>query len=211
MQERKNAVEEYVYDMRGKIDDRYRAFAQPEEKEKLLAALNEAEEWLYSEEGEDATKSVYTAKLDSLKGIGDPIVYRYKEVDERTRAIAALRETLNTYMTQATSGEEKYAHIDEKDKQAVVERVANIQKWLEDQIVRQSERPKNVDPVLTSAEISKKRDEIIYFAIPILTRPKPKVTPSGTEAPKSEEQKPKEEKKDEAPKPEGEPSEMDVD
>ncbi|KAJ3512267.1 hypothetical protein NMY22_g15387 [Coprinellus aureogranulatus] len=113
-------------------------------------------------------------------------------------------------MAQATSQDEKYAHIEEKDKQAVIEKVATLQKWLEDQIVRQSERPKNVDPVLTSAEIGKKRDEIIYFAIPILTKPKPKVT---TEAPKDA---PKEEEKTQTPPPPPkdepkEPSEMDVD
>src|SRR5258708_5440631 len=82
----------------------------------------------------------------------------------RQSAIAQLRETLNNYMSQATSGDEKYAHIDEKDKQSVVEKVATVQKWLEDQIVRQAESPKNVEPVLKTAEIGKKRDDVIYFA-----------------------------------------------
>ena len=40
--------------------------------------------------------------------------------------------------------------------------------------MRQAERTKNVDPVLTAAEISKQEDELIDFATPILTRPKPK-------------------------------------
>jgi heat shock protein 4 len=210
VQERKNAVEEYVYDMRSKVEDRYASYIQSEEKSKLLVALQEAEDWLYSEEGEDATKSAYVAKLDGLKEIGDKVVFRYREVDERTKAISQLRETLNSYMAQATSGDEKFAHIEEKDKQAVVEKVATLQKWLEDQIVRQSERPKNVDPVLTSAEIGKKRDEIIYFAIPILTKPKPKA-PTTTEAPK---EAPKPETQTPPPPPADEPkepSEMDVD
>ncbi|KAF8903882.1 heat shock protein 70 family [Gymnopilus junonius] len=213
-EDRKNAVEEYVYDTRGKLEDRYAPFVQAEEKSALLQGLQEAEDWLYTEEGEEATKSAYVARLDALKKLGDPIAFRYKEVDERKKSTANLRETLNNYMSQATSNDEKYAHIDEKDKQAVVEKVATIQKWLEDQTVRQSERPKNVDPVLTSAEIEKKRDEIIYFAIPILTKPKPKpiVTPSGgtpgTQTPKTEEQAPP------PPPPQKEdkgPSEMDVD
>lgn len=125
--------------------------------------------------------------------------------------VSELRETINNYMNQATSNDERFAHIDEKDKQSIVEKCATIQKWLEDQNVRQSERPKNVDPVLTAAEVLKKKDEIIYFATPILTKPKPKPkveptgtpgqeTPKGTETPKPEEQKA-----------DNGPSEMDVD
>ena len=139
--------------MRGKLDDRYAAYVQPDEKQKLLAALAEAEDWLYSSEGEEATKSVYVARLDGLKVLGDPITLRYKETEERSKVVAQLRETINQYMSQATSDDEKYSHIDEKDKQAIVEKCATIQKWLEDQIVRQSERPKNVEPVLKSAEV----------------------------------------------------------
>lgn len=172
--------------MRAKLDERYLPFVQAEEKSKLLVALQEAEDWLYSDEGEDATKSAYVSRLDALKVLGDPITFRYQESEKRQSAIAQLRETLNSYMAQATSGDEKFAHIDEKDKQSVVEKVATVQKWLEDQIVRQAESPKNVEPVLKSAEIGKKRDEVIYFATPILTKPKPKPpvipgsTPTGT-------------------------------
>ncbi|KAH7916594.1 heat shock protein 70 family [Hygrophoropsis aurantiaca] len=198
-EDRKNALEEYVYDTRGKLDDRYASYVQSSEKQKLLGMLQEAEDWLYSEEGEDATKSAYVGKLDALKVVGDPIVFRFRESEERVKAIAQLRQSLNEYLSQATSSDDKYAHIDEKDKQNVVEKCATIQKWLDDQIARQAERPKNVDPVLTSADITKKRDEIIYFAVPILTKPKPKPvkvdptptgTPNGTQTPQSGTQTP---------------------
>ena len=48
-------------------------------------------------------------------------------MDERKKSTAQLRETINTYMSPATSTEE-YVHIDEKDKQSVIEEVAMIQK-----------------------------------------------------------------------------------
>ncbi|EIN11202.1 heat shock protein 70 [Punctularia strigosozonata HHB-11173 SS5] len=205
----KNALEEYIYDTRSKLDDRYAAYVQPQEKEAILPALTEAEDWLYSEEGEDATKSVYVERLNKLKALGDPVAARYREAEARPSAISALRDTINTYMNQASSGDEKFSHIEEKHKQTVIEKCATVQKWLEDNIVRQSERPKNVNPVLTAAEISKKRDEVINVAIPILTKPKPKpkVEPTtGTETPKQ----PEPEAKQEAPKNDG-PSEMDID
>jgi heat shock protein 4 len=207
-----------VYDTRGKLDDRYASYVQPAEKAGLLSALAQAEEWLYSEEGEDALKSAYVSRLDALKALGDPITFRYRETEDRPRSIAALRETLNLYMSQATSTDDKYSHIDGADKQSVVEKVATVQKWLEDQIARQAEKPKNVDPVLTSAEMGKKRDEVIYFATPIMTRVKPKpAVPSGTQTPKGEDAKKEggddkdKDKEGEQQKQEGGQSEMDVD
>ena len=209
-----------MYDTRGKLEDRYAPYVKAHEKANLLTALAEAEDWLYTEEGEDATKSAYVSRLDALKALGDPITFRCKEVDERKKSTAQLRETINTYMSQATSTDEKYAHIDEKDKQSVVEKVATIQKWLEDQTVRQSERPRDTDPILTSSEIEKKRDELIYYAIPILTKPKPKA-PHIPSAPGSGTQTPKTDTpKNEAPASEAPPttnqgdsgpSEMDID
>ncbi|KAI0001358.1 heat shock protein [Russula compacta] len=217
-EERKNALEEYIYDMRSKLEDRYAVFVQPQEKEALLTELSRDEDWLYSEEGEDATKSAYVSRIEAAKKLGDPITTRWREAEERPKAAAQLRETINQYIAQATSTEERFAHIDEKDKQSVVEKAVTIQKWLEDQSVRQTERPKNVDPVLTAAEISKKRDELFYFATPILTRPRPKPPKvDGAETPRSGAETPNPPPKGETPQPEtkteeaqGAP-EMDVD
>lgn len=212
LQDRKNALEEYIYDMRNKLDNKFAAYVQSSEKEQLLKLLQEAEDWLYSDDGEDSTKSVYVARLDSLKVLGDPITNRFREAEDRSRVISQLRDTINSYMSQATSGEEKFAHIDEKDKQSIVEKCATVQQWLEDQIARQTEKPKNVDPVLKAVDVNKKRDEIIYFATPILSRLKlkpPKV--EGTQTPQSGTETPKEQPQQQAPPPETEQVEMDVD
>lgn len=149
-----------------------------------------------------------------MKKLGDPIATRYREAETRLSAATQLRETLNTYLTQATSEDEKYSHIEAGQKQSIVEKAATIQKWLDDQLARQAEKPKNVDPVFTCADVLKKKDEIIYFASPILNKPKPKPkgepAANGTETPKSRTDTPD-------PSATGEqkdskvPSEMDVD
>jgi heat shock protein 4 len=167
--------------MRGKLDDRYAPYVQEKEKDQFMSMLSKAEDWLYSEEGEDATKSAYTAQLDTLKQVGDPIAFRFTEHSEVPKAASLLREALNQYLSQATSGDEKYSHIEATDLQSVVEKAANIQKWLDDSIAKQAEKPKWVPPVVTSQEIKKKREELVYFATPILSKPKPK--PPVTETP----------------------------
>ncbi len=198
--------------MRDKIDGRYASYIQPQEKEALIVALQESEDWLYTDEGEDAIKSMYVTRLDSLKKLGDPVAARCRETEDRPRAISLLRETINTFLAQANSEDERYSHIDANEKQSIVVKCATAQKWLDDQVARQAERPKNPDAVLTVAELGKKKDEVTYFATPILNKPKPKpkVEPKaeangGTETPKSGTDTPAREKD---PK---EPSEMDVD
>lgn len=204
-----------MYDVRGKLDGRYASFVQSSEKEALIAASQEAEDWLYTEEGEEATKSAYVEKLDGLKKLGDPVHFRWKESEERPKAAAALREVINTWMSLVQAGDDKYAHIADSEKEKVIEKCATNQKWLEDQLVRQSERAKNVDPIIASSEIYKRRDDVQFSSAGIMNRPKPKpkvetAPPSGTATPQNEPAKEEKADVDMDAQPEPEVQEMDV-
>ena len=58
----KNAVEEYVYNMRDKISSSLQEFITEEDRTKFLEQLDATEEWLY-DEGEDQPKKVYDNRL----------------------------------------------------------------------------------------------------------------------------------------------------
>ena len=62
----KNAVEEYVLEMRKHLYDKYEPFVRDADKEKFTELLGRTEDWLY-EEGEDQQKNVYVDKLAQLK------------------------------------------------------------------------------------------------------------------------------------------------
>lgn len=111
-------------------------------------------------QGEDATKSAYTAKLDELKKVGDPVAFRFRETEERPRALKVIRETVVDFMTKATSGDEKYAHLSEAELQSVIEKCANTQKWLDDMGAKQAERRKDEPPAFTSTEVKKRCEEV---------------------------------------------------
>ncbi|KAF3137193.1 adenyl-nucleotide exchange factor sse1 [Orbilia oligospora] len=83
-EDRKNALEEYIYEMRAKIDDQYAAFASDSEKSKLKDMLEAAENWLY-DEGDDTTKAAYVAKHEELRSVAGPIVQRYNDKEEEKR------------------------------------------------------------------------------------------------------------------------------
>ena len=91
-EDKKNELESYIYELRGKIDDQYSEFASDEEKAKLKEKLEQSEDWLY-DEGEDATKNVYVAKMDEIRFVAGPIVGRYQDkIEEERQAVLKLEE-----------------------------------------------------------------------------------------------------------------------
>ena len=54
----KNAVEEYVYEMRDKLYGRYEKYLSESDREEYMATLSGTENWLY-EEGENCQKQVH--------------------------------------------------------------------------------------------------------------------------------------------------------
>jgi heat shock 70kDa protein 4 len=103
-EDKKNELESYIYEMRGKIDEQYSEFASEDEKQKLKDKLEKVEvsrrlvpteeqvltspqDWLY-DEGDDATKAVYVAKMDEVRFVAGPIVQRYLDKIEAERQAA---------------------------------------------------------------------------------------------------------------------------
>jgi len=91
-EDKKNELETYIYDLRAKIDDQYADFASQEEKTKLKEKLEASEDWLY-DEGEDATRGVYVAKMDEIRFVAGPIVARYQDkIEEERQAVLKIEE-----------------------------------------------------------------------------------------------------------------------
>ncbi|KAI9266317.1 heat shock protein 70 family [Helicostylum pulchrum] len=168
----KNSLEEYGYEMRDKILGPLADYIDPTIKEKFAEDLNAVVDWIY-EDGYDAPKSVYVEKLDALKKIGNPVVERYREADERPHAERSLRDTMHRLTQEVMSSDEKYAHLLSHEKQDLVERCERAGRWMDEQNVKQSKVSKCETPVLFSRDIKKEEEALTLFAHPILNKPKP--------------------------------------
>lgn len=63
----KNTVEEYVYDMRGKLESgEYNKYSEEKHRQRLLNDLRSTENWLY-DQGANQEQNVYTDRLKNLK------------------------------------------------------------------------------------------------------------------------------------------------
>ncbi|CCD24241.1 adenyl-nucleotide exchange factor SSE2 NDAI_0C05820 [Naumovozyma dairenensis CBS 421] len=90
-EDRKNALEEYIYTLRSKLEGDYSEFASDEEKEKLTDMLMKTEDWLY-DEGDDSTKAKYIAKYEELASLGNIIKGRYMANEEEKRQALRAKE-----------------------------------------------------------------------------------------------------------------------
>lgn len=90
--DRRNAVEEYIYEARAKLDDAYASVCSEGEKSELLNALSRAEDWLYNE-GADLGKEPYIQKLDELRALMKPLSARLVEQAKATATATATGTT----------------------------------------------------------------------------------------------------------------------
>eukprot|EP00934_Nitzschia_sp_Nitz4_P008550 Nitzschia sp. Nitz4//scaffold7_size249615//6699//9229//NITZ4_001134-RA/size249615-augustus-gene-0.17-mRNA-1//-1//CDS//3329558313//8540//frame0 len=205
----RNELESYIYDMRDKIvsESQLAPYGTDAEKEAFTNKNEEIENWLY-EDGFDATKSVYAAKLAELKAIGSPIESRASEAENRAAAVAALQKNVEKYKTWLADaqGNDKYAHISDAEFDKCHQKCDEVSSWVYSMLDKQASLAANVNPAFTVADTMIKSTEVTNVCGPIMHKPKPappKVDiPKPAETPKDTKAEPMD--TDEGAKEEGE-------
>ena len=189
----KNELESYIYNMRDKVTDVYKAYVLDNVRDDFLQKLEATENWLYDDEGYFAKREAFEARLTDLQTIGNPIVCRYKDSQERPEAVSQLTQRLETIGRILSTPNEKYDHITDEDKKPVREMIADAQSWLQKMLVEQSNLALTQDPVLKAVDILDRMKNVDALYNKVMSKPKP--APKKEE--KKEEEKKTEEKKEE--------------
>ncbi|XP_034530404.1 heat shock 70 kDa protein 4L [Notolabrus celidotus] len=182
----KNAVEEYVYDLRDKLCGMYEKYITEEESNRLTLMLEDTENWLY-EEGEDQPKQVYEEKLGALKTYGQPIQDRHREHEDRGGAFEEMGKKLQLYMKFVDcfkQKDERYQHLTAEEMSTVEKCVSENMGWMSSKMNAQSKLGLTQDPVVKVADIISKIQELEDVCNPLINRPKPTVE----EAPEANDQ-----------------------
>ncbi|XP_032356639.1 heat shock 70 kDa protein 4L [Etheostoma spectabile] len=173
----KNAVEEYVYDLRDKLCGIYEKYITEEDSNRLTLMLEDTENWLY-EDGEDQPKQVYEEKLGALKRLGQPIQDRHREHEDRPRAFEELGKKLQLYMKLVdfyNQKDERYLHLSAEEMSTVEKCVNESMGWMNGMMNAQSKLCITQDPVVKVAEIIAKIQELEDICYPVINKPKPTV------------------------------------
>ncbi|XP_076352426.1 heat shock 70 kDa protein 4-like [Tachypleus tridentatus] len=179
----KNAVEEYVYEIRSQLYDKLEKFASEQERRLLISMLEDTENWLY-DEGEDQLKRIYLEKLTELKKHCEPVVMRHREFEERPilidqfyRALQLTRKALDQYAAH----NDQYAHIEAQEMEKVNNAVEEKQQWLDQQLGVLSQTPQHHHPPVLVSQIYQELKSFENIVTPVLSKPKPKVEPPPPE------------------------------
>ncbi|XP_017767886.1 PREDICTED: heat shock 70 kDa protein 4 [Nicrophorus vespilloides] len=174
----RNALEEYVYELRGKLtdEDNLAPFVLDKDREMLVGQLDQMENWLY-EEGEDCNRQEYQDKLTDLKSKGEPIQMRKLEFELRPSVIEDLQRSLQLGMKaveQMRSNNPKYAHLTDEDLKKVENAVNASYKWLEEARQKLAVVQKYEKVPITVQQIRGERSSFDSIINPILNKPQPK-------------------------------------
>ncbi|KAK0043028.1 heat shock 70 kDa protein 4 [Biomphalaria pfeifferi] len=182
----KNAVEEYVYEMREKLFTVYEPFITEDDRSQFSLRLEDTENWLY-EEGEDQHKQVYIDKLMDLKKLGQPVVDRNREAQEWPVARDEMGSTvqqIKKFLDQWAQKDEKYDHIEKADVDKVEKLLTEKSNWFGQRLTQMAQLKPHENPVVLAAQVRAEKQILENVCHPIMNKAKPKVDP------------PKEEKKD---------------
>lgn len=193
----RNDLEGYCLEMRSKVQDgNLKEYMADSIKDEFCSKCMDMEDWLY-DEGYEAQKSEFKKRLTELKKYGDPCENRLWEDTHRGEWVAHLKSEIGHWSNLADSKDEKYAHIEEEERNKVKTACAAADEWLAAELGKQDKVSKSEDPSLTCAAIDNKKKALTKEAHAVMSKPKPK--PPKVE-PKPEEAK----KEEEAAAPEGE-------
>merc|ERR1719356_1958466 len=196
----KNNVEEYIYDIRGKLCEELEEFMLEDDRNKYSLELEDAENWLY-EDGEFVEKPEYQKKLTELQVKGEAVKRRRFEFETRPEAINQFGQCLQLAQKVVDAykgGDEKYNHLEAAEVDKVQKAINEKQDWFSRMCANIQKLQKTSDPPVLAAQFMQEKDQFWQMGSKILNKPKPKVEPPPPEGAPASDGAAKTEKKEES-------------
>ncbi|XP_055958763.1 hypoxia up-regulated protein 1 isoform X2 [Patella vulgata] len=187
LEKAKNSLESYIFDMQDKMSQEdYMTCSTTEEQENMSKLFSESSDWLY-ETPEDTKKEEYKSKLKTLKDGMKDILIRFKEREERPKALDALFNMLNhsnyflaTIKNLSSLEDPVFTEIEI----TTLEKLVNETKtWRDENVAEQKKLKDNENPKLLVESIAYKiqaLDREVKYLVNKAKTFKPKIKPKVT-------------------------------
>ena len=165
-----------VYSIRNKLidhEDEIAKISSEDQREALRQSAEDAEEWMF-DEGYTADLKTYDEKYVELSTPAEKMFFRLAELAARPKTIEALKTKLDKVGQLIKKWEETMTHITEEERTEVLEKVAEVRKWIEEKVEEQEKSDPTADPVFTSGEVPGQTKQIEGIVARLMKKPKPK-------------------------------------
>lgn len=176
LEEAKNKYEAYIYHIRNKLvddEDDVAKVTSEEQREALRKSAEDAEEWMF-DEGFSADLKTYETKYEELSAPAEKVFFRVVELSARPKAIKALSSKLDKVEKLMKDWEVTMTHITEDERKEVLDKVAEVRKWIDEKVEEQEKADQTSDPVFTSEEVPGQTKKIESIVGKLMKKPKPK-------------------------------------
>lgn len=176
LEEAKNRVESYIYQIKNKLiddEDNIAKVSTEEQREELRKLAEDGEEWLY-DDGYGADLATMEAKYTELSVPAEKVWFRVKEMTLRPEAIEALNKKLGKVNELLVKWSETMPQITEEEISDVKEKIEGINKWIADKEAEQAEKKSHEEPAFTSEEVPLQTKSLEKLLAKLSKKPKPK-------------------------------------
>lgn len=166
----RNALEEYMYNMREKFaeDGMLAAYVADSERQLICKMLNNLETWLY-DEGEDIEIEQYYSKMSIFHVVIDPIKARSIEHEQQPIAFNELAHTVQMAIKAVTESPDSCG----TEILNLLETAEKTQKWHDEQIGTFHKLSKTEDLPIKYTDIRHQQQSLLACMNSVLNRPKP--------------------------------------
>ncbi|XP_065200691.1 heat shock 70 kDa protein 4-like [Planococcus citri] len=187
----RNALEEYVYELRGQLSssDELATFVPDKERKKLCQQLDEIENWIH-EEGDDCKRQVYSDKLKSLQDYDEPIKKRKFEFGVQPQLLeefSSILQLTQKAVDQYNAGIKSYSHLEKNEVQRVQESTNSALRWIEDIRNKLNVASRHQNLHFTADQIKSEKKKFEQEVIKVFQKPKPQQPPTPPREPSQEE------------------------
>ena len=176
LEEAKNRVESYIYQIKNKLIDDEENIAKvstEEQREELRKLAEDGEEWLY-DDGYNADLATMEAKYTELSEPAEKVWFRVKEMTLRPEAIDTMKKKLGKVEELLVKFSESMPQITEDEIADVREKIEAVNTWISEKEAEQASKKPHEEPAFTSEEVPLQSKSMERLITKLMKKPKPK-------------------------------------
>jgi len=176
--EAQNGLESFLFAARDQLEtEEITSVSTQAERDALAAAIEQADEWLLTEESADAVASLFREHQASVQKLLSPLQLRQSESTARPQAlnkskgaVAKVGVVVTKLKAKPASNDTAVANATSADISRLESEVQSLDSWIQEQESAQTKLAADVDPVVLSKDVTARTKALLLSAAGVAKR-----------------------------------------